>query len=277
MASSEIEALATAQREFARLVTALEGVDAALTDGGDSNRLGAWLRGDRAIPARERVGIYASAYFSRIHGALRDDYGALHAALGEEAFHDLAKLYLSAYPSRTFSLRFVGEHLPAFLAGAIGEPFRRRWPFASDLATLEWAIVDVFDAADAPPLLRETLASVPAEAWDALRFELVPAHRLLSLDWPVQRAREAWDADHPLPELRPEATRVLVHRRGERVFHRAVSTVEANALWRLRDGHDFGSICAQIAVTTGDAEGPAHALGLVERWLADEILVALRS
>src|SRR5262245_18853296 len=248
MASSEIEPLASAQRELARLATALEGVNAALADVGDldGRRLSTWLRSDRAISARERVGIYANAYSSRLEGVLRDDYGALHAALGEAAFHDLAKLYLEAHPSRSFSLRFVGEHLPAFLVGPLGEPFRRRWPFAADLATLEWAIVDVFDAADAPPLAREALASVPADAWDALRIELVPAHRLLSLAWPVQRVREAWDASGSLPELQPGTTALLVHRRQEQVYYRVASDLEAVALACVHAGHDFGSVCVRI-------------------------------
>ena len=274
MRTTTTEALGAAQRELARLVTAPEGVDTARSDHGDSGlgRLDAWLRADRGIPASNRVDVYANAYFARIHGVLRDDYGALHASLGEAAFHDLAKLYLLVHPSRTFSLRFVGEHLPGFLAGSFGEPFRRRWCFAPDLASLEWAIVDVFDAPDAPPVRREGLEAVPADEWDKLRFGLVPAHRLLSLAWPAQRVRDAWEANSPIPELEPAATPVLVHRRGEQVFHRAVSTVEADALALVRDGHDFGTVCARIAALMGEAEAPVRALALLEGWLADEVL-----
>lgn len=268
---ARIESLASAQHELARHVTALEGPVGC--EGEDGLR--AWLRADRSIPASERVRIYANAYFARIHGVLRDDYGTLHAALGPDGFHDLAKLYLMAYPPRSFSLRFVGAHLCEFLSGPVAEPFSRRWPFAADLAALEWAIVDVFDAPDTPLVSRETLAAVPPEEWGELRFELITAHRLLRLAWPVQRMREAWDVDRALPEIERAATTLLVHRHGEDVAYRPVSALEADALALLAEGRDFGAVCARVAAASGEAEGPPRALGLLERWLADGILAVL--
>lgn len=269
MTSRALEALASAQRDLAGLISALDGTSTAPAD------LEGWLCGDRAIPPQERVRVYANAYFARIHDALRKDYGALHAVLGADGFHDLAKLYLIAHPSRSFSLRFVGARLPAFLAGPIGEPFERRWPFAADLASLEWAITDVFDAPDAPALSHEVLAAVPAEAWERLCFELGAAQQLLQLGWPVHRTREAWESDLPLPQLEPATTRVLVYRRGEHVLHREVSEVEADALECVQQGRGFGAVCARIAELTGEAQGPPRALEILERWIADGLLSGL--
>jgi len=262
------DTLAVVQRDFARSVTTLDGT-------GDPHAgVVARLRSDRGIPAEERLHVYENAYFARIHGVLREDYGSLHAAIGDDAFHDLAKLYLMAHPSRSFSLRFAGERLPDFLAGPIAEPFARRWPFAADLAALEWARVDVFDAPDAVALERAALARVRPDDWAELRFALVPAHRLLSLAWPVHEMREAWSAGVALPELEAASTAILVHRHRERVHQRAPSPVEARALALVLQGHDFATLCAAVAEATSDSESATLVLELLEHWIAEGLLAA---
>jgi hypothetical protein len=258
---SGTRALASLQRELGRWISALEG----LPDGAE---LDARVRADRGVDATRRIDVYAHAYFARLHDVLRDDYPALAAALGEAAFHDLAKLYLLAHPPRSFTLRFLGARLPAFLGSPAAVWFRERWPFAPDLAALEWAIADVFDAADRPVLARAALAALPAEAWPALRFELIAALRLLTLDWPVERLRGAHDGGEPLPALAPEPTTVLVWRRDERVRWRALPDAEARAFAALAAGEDFASVCAHL-------DSAPEALALLERWLADGVLSAL--
>lgn len=260
------DSLAIVQRDFARSVTTLDGA------GHHHAGVVARLRSDRGIPAEQRLHVYASAYFARIHGVLREDYGALRAAIGDDAFHDLAKLYLMAHPSQSFSLRFAGERLPGFLAGPIAEPFARRWPFAADLASLEWARGDVFDAPDAVALERAALARVRPEGWAGLRFKLIPAHRLLSLAWPAHRMRDAWSAGVALPELEPSSSAILVHRHQERVHQRALSSLEAGALTLVREGHDFATLCASVAEATSDSEGAPLVLEMLERWIAEGLL-----
>jgi hypothetical protein len=234
--------LADLQREFAGAVTALEGAPPGAA------ALEARLRADRDVPASRRIAVYANAYFARLHDALRADYPTLAEALGEDAFHDLAKLYLIAHPPRSFTLRVLGRELPAFLRSPAAEFFRARWPLAPDLAALEWAIADVFDAPDAPVLARETLARLAPDAWAGMRFELVAAQRRVSLGW----------------------TEILVHRRHELVHHRALAPDEAAALAALAAGEDFATLCACV----GSA---SRMLELLERWLADELLSALRT
>ncbi|MEX2206440.1 MAG: DNA-binding domain-containing protein [Myxococcota bacterium] len=274
---TDARALLTVQSDFARFVMTLDRTDEPVaktaSDGRDD--IVARLRSDREISASERIQVYENAYFARIHGVLREDYSALHAAIGDDAFHDLAKLYLMAHPSRSFSLRFAGERLAEFLSGPVAEPFSRRWPFASDLAALEWALVDVFDARDATVLDRAALAAVAPEDWAGLRFALVPAHCILSLAWPVHRVRDAWSSGAPLPELESRPTRVLVHRHAEAVLQRTLSLTEAHALERVRGGQAFGTVCAGVLEQTGDEDAAGSVIALLERWLAEGLLAAL--
>ena len=261
MSASDARSLATLQRGLGSWLSELEGApqDAALV---------ARVRADRGVGAEQRLDVYGNAYFARLHEVLRDDFPALHAALGDAAFHDLAKLYLIAHPPRSFTLRVLGARLPEFLGAPAAELFRTRWPFAPDLAAFEWAVRDVFDAADAPVLERAALAAVPADAWPELCFELVAARRWLALDWPVERLREAHDAGEALPSLEPEPTWALVHRRDERVRWRAIAAQEAEALAALAAGEDFATLC-------GRAESAQQVLGWLERWLAEGLLSAI--
>jgi hypothetical protein len=272
-------ALGRAQRLIWGLVTAPEGVEAGLAEIGDAagERLRAVVRGDSRLDARARLGVYANAYFFRIHDALRQDFGALHCVLGEAAFHNLVTAYLIAHPSTHPSLREVGRRLPGFLAGHPGAAFfRERCPWAPDLAALEWALQEAFDAPDVPVVSRDRLAAAPPEAWGDLRFSLAPSLQMLTLAWPVQTVREAYDAGRDLPDASPGRTHLRVWRKEERVFYHPMTPLEAEALALLGAGETFGRLCGHVAAEAGEGEAPARALGLLERWLADHLLTAPR-
>ncbi len=222
--------------------------------------------------------MYAHACFERLRGCLAEDFGTLAKLLGPEAFHDLTKLYRIAHPPRHFSLRRAGEALPEFLAGhGAAAIFRTRWPAAADLAALEWALADVFDAPDATLLSPDALTALAPEVWGELRLTPVPAFRLLDLAWPVQRLRRAFDADEPLPALAPQPTPICVWRKEERVYHRALPPLEAACLRELARGASFGELCERAAAEAGEAEAAPLLLGCLRRWLDDACLSALEA
>ncbi len=272
------------QRRLWRLITGPEGVQAALAAEGDASgaALATLLRGDRGLAPGERVAVYANAYFVRIHDCLRDDFGALARALGPDAFHDLVKTYLMAHPPTRPSLRHAGARLAEHLDTApFASIFGRRCAYAADLARLEWAVLEAFDAADAPVLERETLAAVPHDAWGELRFEATPSLSLLGLAWPVHAVRERYDGDEDdavwagPPVLGPESTHIRVWRNEERVRYRAISALEADALAAVQRGEPFGALCERIAGSVGDAEAAPCAAAFLEAWLAAGLLVRL--
>jgi hypothetical protein len=268
------------QRRLSRLIRAPEGVGPGLAESGDPDGRGlrTLLRGDERLGAAERLGVYANAYFLRLHDVLRDDFGALHAALGDAWFHDLVTAYLEVHPPRQPSIRFAGDRLAGFLAGAPAAlPFRRRFPWAADLAALEWALVDAFDAADAAELRHEELAGIPPDQWAGLRFVFQPAFRLLDLGWPVQGLRGRWDREEVCDAsgIEPRGERVAVWRRDEQVCHRSLEPVEAAALEIASEAGSFGSLCERLAAEVGESAAPERAVGLLARWLADGLLSGL--
>ncbi len=271
--------LGDAQRLIWRLVTAPEGVAQGLSDEGDpgGRSLASVLRSDARLGAPARLSVYANAYFYRLRDALRDDFGALHAVLGEKRFHNLVTSYLIAHPPTHPSLRYAGRHLARFLLHTSGGAvFRERCPFAGDLASLEWAILEAFDAPDAPVLEREALARIEPDRWGALRFALSPSLQILTLGSPVQAIRESYDrggAEAAAGRMvAPEITRLRVWRKRERVFYTPLSGREHTAIDHLGGGASFGDLCGAIAVETGEGAAPREALALLERWLADHLL-----
>lgn len=263
--------LATTQRRLWRLLTAPSGVRAALEEAGDPQAasLRDFVLGDARGSAALRLEVYANAYFYRIHDALAEDYGALRAALPPEGFHDLVTAYLLVHPPERPSLRDAGARLPRFLAEAPeAAPFRRRWPFASDLARLEWALVDAFDAPEAAPLSAPELAALPPERWESLVLPLHPSAALLRLQHPVHRLREAFEAGGELPAPPgPEPATALVWRRAERVLLRALAPLESELLERASRGAPFGALCQWLAEREGEAEAPGRAAFLLAAWV----------
>jgi len=289
------------QRRLSRWITAPEGVAAELAAQGDreGRELARVVCGDARLGAVARLEVYANAYFYRILECLRDDFPGLERSLGGELFHDLVPSYLAVRPSAHYSIRWVGEGLADFLAEHVAASwFREAHPWAADLARLEWARGEVFDSRDSPIAGPEQYARVEPEAWAEIPLRLVPAVRLLALEWPVhefQRALRSGSVDEPrgsgaseglrLPErdrspeqaatpvdLSPRTTRLCVWRREERVFQRALEPLEAAALEHAREGVRFGELCELAARHLGDVEAPAHAAGWLASWLQGHLL-----
>jgi hypothetical protein len=268
--------LATTQRRLWRLLTAPSGVAAALADTSDAGggSLAGWLDSDARASATVRLEIYANAYFQRIHDVLARDFPTLARALGSAGFHDLVTAYLCVHPPRRPSLRHAGAELPEFLAAdAAAAPFRRRWPFAADLARLEWALGCAFDAPDRPPLARTELEALAPERWAALGLSLHPSARCFAVGWNVAALRQAFEDDGAaLPAPVPDDATLLVWRRRERVRFRPLDAEEADLLGRIASGATFGALCDAIAERHGTDEAAARAAARLAAWVDAELL-----
>ena len=102
--------------------------------------------GTQRVPIATRLAIYGNAYRSRLIEALESHYPALLALTGAEEFAALASAYVQAHNSSFASIRFYGGALGAFLAAC---PDYASRPWLGELARFEWAMTEVFDAADA--------------------------------------------------------------------------------------------------------------------------------
>lgn len=223
-------------------------------------------RGGRpAAPVVGRFGVYADAYPLRLGDVLREDYPRLARVLGDERFTAVATAYLRRHPSEHPSLRHFGRRLPAYLAARRDLP-----PCLADLARLELARTDAFDAADAEPLAAAALRAVPAHAWPALVLRPVPSLRLLRLTWPAQRL---WSGDGTADALPRDRTWLRVWRApDDTVLHAVLDSTAATVLRRLLTGAPFARLCEPFRQRAPGAAA-AEAIGLLARWLEDGMLV----
>ncbi|MDT9001838.1 DNA-binding domain-containing protein [Paucibacter sp. APW11] len=228
------------------------------------------VAGERGLAA------YRHAYRARLLAALRDNYAVLHQALGDEAFDAMGLAYLAAHPSVHASIRWFGDRLPEFLAGAGAALLPH--PALLDLARMDWALRGAFDAPDDQPLQAATLASLPPEQWAALRLRPRASAQLLALHWaiaPAWRALLRQTEGEPAGELaapEPLQQLLLVWRRGLQTQWRMVTGLEA-ALWTaVFDGASFAALCALAASEAGEQEAAARVIGHLQQWLAEESL-----
>src|SRR5215510_9534150 len=111
--------LAALQRWFARVITHPSDMTTALAEAQAPQLTAASAtRPSARLGVERRLGIYHSAYRSRLVECLTDDYPALQHALGHARFHALCLQYIAEFPSRAPNLNAFGEHMPAFCARA---------------------------------------------------------------------------------------------------------------------------------------------------------------
>lgn len=219
-------------------------------------------RGPAPIPVR--LGIYANAYGKRLGEALEADHAMLGAYLGDALWDRLCADYIAAHPSRTRSLRWYGDALPAFLARA--EPFAQ-YPLLAELAAFERALLDTFDAADADRLAWSALLALAPDAWPQLRLPLHPSVRRHRGACNAVAVWQALSAAQVPPAARAVADHWLLWRDAERITQfRSVQPDEDAALAALAQGVDFAGLCECLAAHLPPAQVPARSLVLLQRW-----------
>jgi hypothetical protein len=301
------------QELFWTLITAPEGVRPAIEDLErrgvlDERAVDEMFAGDAALPAVERLDIYANMYFYRLLDCLSEDFPKIRAAVGGAHFHNLVTDYLLRHPSEHPSLRHLGRQLPRFVAA---HPLARDFPWLADLARLDWARADVFDAPDVAPLAREALAALPQDRTGEARFTLVPAIALLRFDYEVTRfwrrldeaeagrgpaesphgratgnaareepgTEEAPDRDREEPSrVAPPARRrsaARVWRKGFVIHHCSVDEEEALGLELARSGESLARICQGLAAGRSAAKATERAGRMIQGWLDDGLLAGV--
>ncbi|SFQ03260.1 DNA-binding domain-containing protein [Pseudomonas borbori] len=228
------------------------------------------IQGSNTLPAADGLMIYQNAYRARLLSVMREDFPALHRWMGDESFAQLAMTYISAWPSRHFSLRWLGEKLPEFIRGYIAEP--QRSPMI-ELATLEWAFTLAFDAPDAVPLSLDLMSRFSADDWVNLRVCLTPSARWLQLQhntvgmWAAAKA----EADMPDAVALSEPLDCLVWRRELVCQYRTLEPGEAAALRLLIDGGSFASMCENLVGQHGE-QAPLQAATWLKQWVGEGLL-----
>jgi hypothetical protein len=226
------------------LITAPEGVHKALADRGDK---GLPIKPSATMTPAERLDIYANMYFYRILDSLKEDFPQVLESIGEGLFHNLITDYLLKHPSSHYSLRYVGQHLPDFLQQ---HSLAKDYPHLVDLARLEYALLESFDASDEKVMKMHELQQVAPEQWGDLYLQLAPPVILLKGQW----------SEGP----------VIVWRQDFQVYYRHLDDVEHRLLSEAQDGRAFAELCEHATEFMDPQEVVTRLAGYLQGWVSNE-------
>jgi hypothetical protein len=165
-------------------------------------RAGELLTGNDRLSPAEQLEIYRQQFWLRHTAALLEDYPGVSGILGQAQWEALAESYLSEIPPQGWTLRDLGASLAEHVARREQTPDQA---LCVDMARLEWAYTEVFDAAESPALDASKLESIPQSAWETAVIALAPALRVLKLQYPVAELRRELRASQDDPHGAPVA------------------------------------------------------------------------
>lgn len=249
--------LAELQRRFSEaLYTPLnsdEGIADRTPSGESMQRVAETIiKPNDRLSSTERLEIYSRSYWFRLISSLNDDFVGLRAVVGDENFDALVQAYLTANPSRSFTLRNLGSRLESWLR-ANPQYIHPHEQLALDMVRLEWADTECFDAAEEPALTLDDATHLGEDP----KLRLQPHIQLLDLNYPVDKLLleireeaedESDEASNTFSERRsrarvkrvrnakPKPVFVVVHRVDYLVYFKRVTPEAFRILASLRNG-----------------------------------------
>jgi hypothetical protein len=237
------------------------------------SKIGQVILPSRALTAAERVEIYQRMYPLRMEEALGVDYPALQHFLGGDGFRRLVRDYVAAFPSRSYTLNRLGDHLPEFIPTA---PGLRHRGFCHDLARLELAMTEVFDEVETPALSAEAVAAVPPEKWPEARLRPIAAFRLLALRYPVNAyVASVGGKAHRPPRPRRRDAWLAVFRRDYGVRRLELTRPGYDLLSELAAGRTIGDAVTAAARGRGAAARNTELHRWFRQWMASGLFAGL--
>jgi hypothetical protein len=187
----------------------------------------------------------------------------LKHAMGEEAFEALCRAYVGRFPSEAPNLNAYGDSMVRFLDA-------QGYGFETDLARLEWAIVQVIHAPGDPALTADRLAAIPQDAWPEARLVPARALSLVETRYPVNDYFQAVrDGRSPsVPAKQPAAT--AVYRSGWTVWRMGLTPPMLAVLSALVAGEPLATALGHA----GD-EPPERVMAWFREWVQSGLFVGV--
>ena len=175
----------TSQHQFTR----------ALTD--PAQPVPAGLVSPRGTADSKRFAVYRNNVHVSLVGAIAARFPVTRQLVGEEFFTGMARLYVGQTKPNGPVLLHYGDSFPDFIAQF---PPASGLPYLPDLARLEAAWTDAYNAADAIALTPSDLTAIAGDALATLVLTLAPSTRLVQSSFPVG---SLWSAHQAMPVTIP--------------------------------------------------------------------------
>jgi hypothetical protein len=248
--------------------------------------ISAFIKPNDRLSSLERIEIYNKQYWYRLIESFGDDFPGLRAVLGVQRFDRLTMQYLEKCPSRSYTLRNLGQFLLPFLRknSDLTSP---RTEIALDMARFELAQIEAFDASELPAFSADDVMKEgqnPAK----LKLSLQPHIQLLDLHYPLddflisvkkKDARVRREASNAVEEgtkvhvsrslrlPKREMTWLAVHRFKNVLYYKRMTHEAFTTLSALRDGAPLQKALTLAVAASGNPEQNWPAL--IQEWFAD--------
>jgi hypothetical protein len=214
---------------------------AALTD--PTQPVPPGLVSPRGTPDAKRFAVYRNNVHVSLVGALVARFPVTRQVVGEAFFAGMARLYVGEQKPKTPVLLHYGDSFPAFIATF---PPAAAVPYLPDLARLEAAWSQSYNAAEARVLTPADLGRITPEKLSDLRLRPAPATRLVPSAWPIG---SIWSAHQQASFRPPSATgpeAVLLTRPAAEVRLTIVPQAAATLLEILSAGETLGAAISAL-------------------------------
>jgi hypothetical protein len=230
--------LLNVQKAFFEIITRPLGASDSMAR---DKRVAQMIEDGARLTSHERLQLYAQQYWWRVLDSLNDDFPGVRKVVGDRRFAQLLVRYLTRFKSQSFTLRYLGSRMESFVRRDRKLPQKLR-ALAADVAALEWAQMEVFEASELEPLSAAEMTDP-----DFGTFQLVTQSyiRLLAL----KHAADDWVSAGRDDFLRDATSNVRLHgrakvARGEGAARRTATTYLA--VYRLDNRIRFRRLTAAM-------------------------------
>ena len=283
---SETSNLYFLQQQMARAIMRPlhgESMQEQWLDGSSMLRVAAeFIKPNKRLNSFQRLEIYNQQYWFRLLESLQDDFPALNTILGGERFDALAVAYLSRYPSRSYTLNQLGEHLAKFI---LEEPSftDKSQKLAYETACLEWAEMVAFSAEAKPPLDQVDLQTAnPAElvlhmqphisflelsyALDNFLLQLDKnPHKSVESNAFIARAKQLNKISRP----RKQHNYLAVYKLNDSVYYKRLTEDQFILLKSLQKGLTLTAACSELLSSLNNSSGASDLPRKLQKYFAD--------
>ena len=235
------------------------------------------IQSTAAMSAQDRLNIYAYAYKARLKEAIMTDYEKLHSYLGDVQFDQVLERYIEKYPSAETNLRYYGIRMAVLLRDE--EPFRSL-PILAEIAHIEAAFINSFDAKDATSVTIKQLSALAPETWETLNFTLHASVQILTYQFNSFDVWKALADEKPPPEATlNDVPKVWLLWRDAALItrYRSLSADETDALSLVAQGKSFPEVCEQLLSYFEEDEVPLKAVAYLQAWVQEGLIINLDS
>ncbi|MCL6417746.1 DNA-binding domain-containing protein [Aestuariirhabdus sp. Z084] len=222
--------------------------------------------------AEQRMQYYGTAYSLRLQEVLRNDYEQLHAYLGDDLFETLMFNYINRYPSRHPNLRYFGQHMVELVEQL--EPFNQH-PEVAEIARIEQAFANSFDAADNQHIALSKLAELSPSDWANLQLRFHDSVQLLPQTYNSFQIWQALSNDKTPPDKTLDDMAWVIWRADLVSRYRSLQPAERTALSVALSSGSFAEVCSALLEHYSEQDTPLKAVAYLQQWIADHMLCEL--